>query len=896
MTLPTRRALSDLLSRFACGSAAHRRGTTLIGLICSVLGAASSLPAQLLSNPEVIAAAQGSGQLAVFDRPDRNTLSGDILLMTVTGSVTNRITAAELRARGVSRVSAMTHDAGDTLYVLDASQKIVSRWMPSGAFHSAMALPLPSPTIRLRGLAVGSSGRLYVTDATDGVVYTCTSSAGCAATPLVGARPAGPQDRAGGMAISRDLSTLYVAMPSAARVARLTITPGGLVAAGVIASCVSGADCDRPRTDTIGITNRWCTDDTRCVAPLATDTTARVMTLPLHVGVQSDGSVIIADIAARGALHRFSSLGVRRGFVARRGIAIGETGNFAFAIEGDDGIAVAEFTLQRVSRFAAGGSLRGVFGGTVELSSAEGRADNARVQIADLLPRQISIAAVATGNFVGPISLRPPTCLFERDNIPFRACSSYGLSATLGAPFINVPPGAAGAGLLTVTATRPTLSGRYLVAVGGQPPFESSLLQVALNVNLPPKAILSPATQRVVLFPGDPPAQVPLSLQTFAANGEARFTGAWTPPPPAGQLTFSFTPPRADVRGTTTTALTTTITAKPSARSGVRLLRVTGSVAGTVPLASDDATIEVQVDCACTTTGQFVEPEVVPVVGGGLSGLSPSGRWRVVTTPGALPSTAPTVRIEAASNGTVLVGPFSNPRSWGFSPDPAERYVMITTPGPPGFGANDVNVEVFDLVNAGQRVFTHTIPGCVAGDAACVPPPRLCYSTGTTSCLGKGGTTSGPKFGLAQWGFSPDGRMFMIASINVRVSNTPLNVIVHDLTRGVGSAAVVSTEVSQLVSGFWQFSPCGDQLMLFAQRSLNGSTSDEAQFFLLGPGTSAAPFERATLVLPVTSGVGATVVPATVSFGDFDVVLTGLARVGGAPVGSFPCPQCRRRP
>ena len=36
--------LSDLLSRFACGSAAHRRATTLIGLICSVLGATSSLP------------------------------------------------------------------------------------------------------------------------------------------------------------------------------------------------------------------------------------------------------------------------------------------------------------------------------------------------------------------------------------------------------------------------------------------------------------------------------------------------------------------------------------------------------------------------------------------------------------------------------------------------------------------------------------------------------------------------------------------------------------------------------------------------------------------------------------------------------------------------------------
>ena len=136
----------------------------------------------------------------------------------------------------------------------------------------------------------------------------------------------------------------------------------------------------------------------------------------------------------------------------------------------------------------------------------------------------------------------------------------------------------------------------------------------------------------------------------------------------------------------------------------------------------------------------------------------------------------------------------------------------------------------------------------------------------------------------------------MIASINVRVSNTPLVVRVHDLTRGSGSAAVISTEVSQVISAFWRFSPCGDQLMLFAQRSLNGSSSDEAQFFLLGPGTAAAPFERASLILPVQSGVGATVVPATASFGDFDVVLNGLTRIGGVPTMSYPCPQCRRRP
>ena len=864
-------------------------------LIGSVLCAGSPLQAQQLSYPTIIVAAQGSGKLAVFDL-DRNNGNGDILVMTVSGGVTGRITARDLRARGVTRVSSMTYGPGETLYVLDASQNIVSRWLPSGAFDSAVALPLPVQTNRLRGLAVGAGGRLYVTESTVGAVHTCTSTGVCAATPLAGARPSGPQDRAGGVAISRDLSSLYVAMPSAARVARFTITPTGLVPAGVIGSCASGADCDRPSLDTMGITNRWCTDDTHCVAPLASDPATRVMSVPFFVGVQSDGSVIIADLAATGALHRFSSVGARIGFVAPRGSKFGETGNFQFTIEGDDGITVAESNLQRVSRFASGGSIRGVLGGTVELSSTEGRADNARVQIADLQPRQISIAAVATGNFVGAISLTPPSCLFERDNVPFRACSSYGISATLSAPFINVPPSAAGAGLLTVTATRPTLSGRYLVAVGGQPPFANSLLQVGLNVNLPPNAILSPATQRIVLFPGDPPARVPLSLQTFAANGEARFTGAWTPPPAADQFRFSFTPSNAWVQGTTTTPLTTTITARPTARSGLRVLRVTGAVAGTVPLASDDATIDVQVDCACTTTGQFVEPVVVPVVGGGLSGLSPSGRWRVVTTPGSLASTASTVRIEAASNGTVLVGPFSNPTSWGFSPDPAERYVMITTPGPPGAGANDVNVEVFDLANAGQRVFTHTVPGCIAGDPACVPPPRICYSTGSTSCLGKGGTASGRRFGLAQWGFSPDGRMFMIASINVRVSNTPLNVIVHDLRRGDGSAAVVSTEVTQLRSGFWRFSPCGDQLMLFAQRSQNGSASDEAQFFLLGPGTAAAPFERAALVLPVTSTVGATVAPAAQGFGDFDVVLNGLVRTTGAPIQSFPCPQCRRRP
>ncbi len=868
-------------------------------LACAVMSASAlhAQPSLLLSNPELIAAAPVGRQLAVYDRPDLTILSGDIIIMDTLGSVLNRITNAQLRARGVMRVTTITFDPSDVLHILDASTKTVFRWSVGGAFLSSVTLPIPGPTILLRGLAVGLGGQLFVTDAPSGVLYSCGTGASCTGMPVAGSGvPAGAQDRAGAVAISPDLSKLYVGLPSASRVARLSLTATGLVWGGVVGACRAGLDCEVLPASMAGVTRKWCMIDTNCVLTRPTDSVGRIVVVPSYLGAASDGRLIVADLAATGALHMFDSSGARLRFVAPRGRGIGESGNFAFAVEADGGVTVAEVTLHRVSRFAPGSGVRGVIGGTVELSSSEGRTDVTRVRIGDLLPRKIGMAAVATGNYVGPVSLSAPSCLFAGHVPPFRACSSYGITATLASPTIAVPPGTAGLDTLTVTVTRPTLSGKYLVATGAAAPFTDAFLQVGITVDLPPKVILSPATQTITLFPGDPPATVSHELQTFAVSGVARFTGAWTPPPAAGQLNFSFSPASASVSGTAVTPLTTSITAQPTARSGLRVLRITGRVGSGSAAPSDSASVDVVVACACTRTGGFVEPVVVPVVGSGLSALSPSGRWRVVTTPGSISGTSATVRIENASNGAVLVGPFNNPTSWGFSPDASERYVMVTTPGPAGVGANDVNVDVFDLSAGGQRVFAHTVPGCLPADPVCVPPPKFCFSTQSKSCLGSGGNASGPRFGLAQWGFSPDGRMFMIASINVRVSNAPLVVRVHDLTRGLGSAAVVSTEVSQVISAFWRFSPCGDQLMLFAQRSLNGSSSDEAQFFLLGPGTSAAPFERASLILPVQSGVGATVVPATASFGDFDVVLNGLTRIGGAPTLSYPCPQCRRRP
>lgn len=879
-------------------SIARRRSLLILLVACAVVGS-TGLQAQtpLLSNPELIAAAPIGGQLAVYDRPERTILSGDILFMDTVGTVLNRITSAQLRARNVIRVTSMTFDRGDVLHILDASTRTVSRWSVGGQFLSATTLPLPNSVIRLRGLAVGPSGEFFVTDGPSGVLYSCGTGSTCPGVPVQGiGAPGSAQDRVGSMAMSPDESTLYVALPSASRVARFSFAPAGLVWGGVVGACRSGVDCDRAPAALAGVTRRWCVDDANCLPTRATDSTGRIVVVPTFLGADSNGRLIVADLAATGALHLFDRTGARLGFVAPRGTRIGESGNFAFAVEADGGVAIAEFTLRRVSRFSRTGLLRGVIGGTVELSSSEGRTDVSRVRIGDLLPRNVAIAAVATGNFAGPVSLGAPRCLFEQHSPPFRACSSYGITATLASPTISIPPGAAGSGTMTVTATRPTLSGRYLVATGAAAPFAEALLQVGITVDLPPRVILSPATQSITMFPGDPAVTVSHQLQTFAVSGVARFTGAWTPPPAAGQMNFTFSPASAAVSGTANTALTTTITAQPSARSGMRMLRITGRVGTGTSAPSDDASVSVVVACACTSTGAFVDPVVVPVVGSGLTALSPSGRWRVVTTPGSINGQPASVRIDNASTGTVLVNEVGNPTSWGFSPEAGERYVMVTTPGPAGLGANDVNIDVYDLTNSGQRVLSYTVSGCLPNEPVCVPPPKFCYSTQSKSCLGSGGTSSGARFGLAQWGFSPDGRMFMIAAINVRVSNAPLIVRVHDLRRGVGSAAVLSTEVSQVVSGFWRFSPCGDQLMLFAQRSLNGSSSDEAQFFLLGPGTSNAPFERASLVLPVQGSVSATVVPATASFADFDVVLSGLTRVGGIPAVSYPCPQCRRRP
>ncbi|MEK6664269.1 MAG: NHL repeat-containing protein [Pseudomonadota bacterium] len=156
--------------------------------------------------------------------------------------------------------------------------------------------------------------------------------------------------------------------------------------------------------------------------------------------------------------------------------------------------------------------------------------------------------------------------------------------------------------------------------------------------------------------------------------------------------------------------------------------------------------------------------------------------------------------------------------------------------------------------------------------------------------------------GSALWGFSPDDKTFLIAH-DVSVSPSRIyTLLAYDLAH-----AYSAPMLNQQFNGgneFFRFSPCGDMIMHYEQRAVGGgATERDARFWALDGGHSPASQLLAKAVYigntasnnaPAARVVAASSIP-TGSNGDFDVLLSYLAVQGSSRIDGFQSLQCRAR-
>jgi hypothetical protein len=231
------------------------------------------------------------------------------------------------------------------------------------------------------------------------------------------------------------------------------------------------------------------------------------------------------------------------------------------------------------------------------------------------------------------------------------------------------------------------------------------------------------------------------------------------------------------------------------------------------------------VECGCSKTGPFVDPDHGATAAVAANGDSPGGVYRVTAT-GNGPIDLTVRRI---SDNSLRLSGVSVPASsaWGFSPDD-HRFLYQYTMGTVHY------VVLWDLVamrgvwqtgtaTSSSRVAfsphgkyllyaTTAAPHTDLLVVDAVTPYNTRFQTSFNFVSPPG--TPGDTFGVAHWGWSPDDddRSFVMAFVTGQ-SSVQLDLVNLAAT---SNRQVLSTTLTS-ISGFWQFSPCGDLLGIVTQ-------------------------------------------------------------------------------
>jgi hypothetical protein len=286
--------------------------------------------------------------------------------------------------------------------------------------------------------------------------------------------------------------------------------------------------------------------------------------------------------------------------------------------------------------------------------------------------------------------------------------------------------------------------------------------------------------------------------------------------------------------------------------------------------------------CGCTKTGAFVSPQIkglVPtsttatvtatanqltlrrnadnhiIINGATNvsafGFSPNGKFFVLVTSLSGPSFSLTLySVERAAQ--VGARDVLNARSWGFSPDPDNRYFMVTSSA--SLNTHAV-IDIYDT-RTGTNVMETT----------------AVYSA-VPAWTNESGLNDNSK-SVGGMGFSPDGHTFVLS---YKIGATSYLLGVWNLSR---TNFPVMSETRLDVAAFWQFSPCGDLFMLVSQAGASLATSDTVTFLHTSNGQ---PYRSATIE-PSRGAPSATVV--NTAGGGKQIQLTGMS------LTSIPSQQC----
>lgn len=886
-----------------------------IGLAAAFVCGPARAQALVLGQPTHIATAP-SGEVLVFDAPGR-----EVLVFDTRGGLLQRFAVAPPGRSRPFQLRDMTVDRNGRLLLLDRRDNAVHIYDLLGRFQRTQELAPANFAPRFNSITSDAQGRWFVS--ADGGVLNVFDPSGAFVSGEVVVSLQQGADTPGKLAIdaSGQLYAVDRANHSILRLGSDGPATRPLVWRGRIGGCSTGPECQRlPATPavpqpTVGRTAGWCLDSNRCGNPLPGTGLGRFQS-PVHVSATAQGELLVSDFGS-GAIQRFDAAGRYIGTLARRGVDVGQTGGAdATAVGADGSIYALQTTLGRVSKFSADGVFERVFGGGVVFSIAA----VSGVVTGDVPQRPLvftsfgtaaaqttAVAVTSLGGYAGAVAFGAPSCS-TRATAPLSVpCSQFGLSASLAPATVTVAAGQSASTVLTVTAAAATPDNDYVLALPSATPGLAAYVQVHLRVAQNRRLTIAAAPPAVALLPGDPPARVTLDLASLNVIGTVALSAAFTPPPPAQHLGHRFLPQSSLALSPGAAAQRTLeVTALPDARTGNYTLNV-GTTQGATAVAAP-LPVAVQVGCDCRSTGDFVRPSVRPVTStGATTGTSPDGNVLVTVTPPAngLPAR---LRLARSANASAVLVDTDNPLAWGFSPD--SSHFVLVTPGP---SSHIQELAVYDLSLANRRVIDTQVLGCPLNALGCQPPPRFCYAgpgmTPGDSCLGPAGGNKKDDFstGTASWGFGPDSRSFVFAGVNPLVSSSKYKLNLWALKTGLANAPRIVDTEGPTISAFWRYSPCGDLLMVFNQRNAVPSSQDDAGFYFTGNVTTgAAALERANQV--VSSGgvvapgpVGATVVPAFVSNGDFDVRLLNLARAPSsrppANVSSgFQSPQCQRRP
>jgi len=481
-----------------------------------------------------------------------------------------------------------------------------------------------------------------------------------------------------------------------------------------------------------------------------------------------------------------------------------------------------------------------------------------------------------------------------------------GVSFDLTDWMVYPPPDGSVSSTLMVTTSASPSAGTFTLRITGAFSDTARYVDVQIQVTGKPDYAISASPSSLTV---DPSGTVTSTITVQSINNfkeRVDLTWSWAPSP--NGVTVQFEPSQVTPQpgGSVTSTLTVSTSASPS--PGTFILRITGASLGITH--SVDVSITVSspagrgtTSCVCTETGPFVDPEVTDMVPADPQGYSPDKSSQVtVSTIGDTPYLTLTRK-----DGEVIVREVSNPVEWGFGPDnktfvlvtkppgfpftlslynitrnkkviadvtnplswgfsPNSKYFVLTT-HPYGWQLNQFLLSVYDIDKEKPTIPGITVTYSTAGGDIFTSMDPEETEEGTVDDVG--------------WGFSPDGRTFLLA---YRTSTTTYPAAYHLSLYNTPTGYSILSQDRTDVAAFWQFSPCSDILMFVTQAGTQPSTTDPVYFYYTSrPNTLYTPTPPGQIFLRSPWTPSATVVKDGTTY---KIQLTSMS----AP--SIPSPQC----